>query len=568
VAVVFGYFLVTGLVARHDLERARADVNEVKAALLTANPAAAHRWMSAAQHDAHSARSWLAGPAWSVAAHIPWLGRPARVAVGLAHVAVTLSDRALPPAVKAGEALSPTDLRRGNGAIRLAGFGSAAPSLAIAVSQMASAERSIAKLPSSTWLPAANHALSRARSLVTQLQQRLGDARDAARLAPAMLGGHGSRHYLVVVENDAEARGLGGLPGAMAVLSVSHGRLALGHFENNTYLTRPPVPPVAVPQDYRDTYAASDVLTNFPDSDVSPDFPVVAKVWLAMWRATTGQQLDGAIVADPTALSYLLNVTGPATLPDGTTVSGKDLVALTEQQVYSRFPAFRDFPAREAFFIDVARAVAQRIVNASGGAKPLVDAMSRAVGEHRLLIWSAHPTEQATLARTPLAGALPVTSAPFVGVIVNNGQGSKLDYYLDRSVTYDRGGCTTDHLQLSTVTVRLHNGAPANLPAYVTLRVGAGARHNPLGSERLFVSLYTTAGALLTGVSDDGGTVFATHGSEAGHPRFEVDVTTDAGATTTLVFHLIEPKTKLPVTIWRQPGVRPEVVRTTGAGCG
>jgi hypothetical protein len=562
--LVVGYFLLTGLIARHQLERASDDVDRVKTALLDDDHAAAQRWMAQAQHDARSARSWVAGPAWSVVAHIPWLGRPARVEKGVASVAVELSERALPPAVVAGEQLSPKRFRRADGTIRLAGFDAAAPSLAAAVSATSAAEQSLRDLPSSTWLPTANHAVKRARTLVEQLGGRLADASDAARLAPTMLGNDGPRRYLVVVQNDAEARGLGGIPGALAILTTSHGRLSVGDFESNEYLTESPGPITGVPKDYRDTYAPSDVLTNFPDSDVSPDFPVVARVWLAFWKKQTGEDLDGVVTTDPAALSYLLDVTGPATLPDGTKVSGENFVSLSEQQVYAQV---QSRSAREAYFIQLAKAVADRVANARGDAEAMVKAMNRAVNEHRLMVWSANASEQRVLAATPLAGALPATTAPFVGVTVNNGQGSKLDYYLDRSVTYDRGACIANNMQQSTVTVRLHNDAPSSLPRYVTLRLG-DTRGNPLGSERLFVALYTTTGASLVGVSDADGKLFATAGSEAGHTRYETDVTIERGATTTLVFHLIEPRSDRPVVIWRQPGVRDESVDLAGGACG
>ena len=46
-----------------------------------------------------------------------------------------------------------------------------------------------------------------------------------------------------------------------------------------------------------------------------------------MWKKKSGQQVTGAIAIDPTALSYLLQVTGPATLPDGEVVSADNVVA-------------------------------------------------------------------------------------------------------------------------------------------------------------------------------------------------------------------------------------------------
>jgi hypothetical protein len=121
-------------------------------------------------------------------------------------------------------------------------------------------------------------------------------------------------------------------------------------------------------------------------------------------------------------------------------------------------------------------------------------------------------------------------------------------------------------MQLSTVTVRLTNAAPANLPAFVTHRDRL-TRQNPLGSERVFVALYATTGAQVLGVRGDGGQLLVHAGSEAGHPRFETDVTIDRGATATLVFRLIEPKSAQPVVVWRQPGVTPETVEVAGRRC-
>jgi hypothetical protein len=563
-AVIVAYFLTTGLIARHHLERAKYDVEQLRHSLLAADHAAADRWMTAAQSDAHAAHRWLAGPAWGAAEHIPWAGRPARVARGLADVSVSLATNALPPAVQAGEVLTPSHLRTADGAIRLDVFRSAAAPLAAAASATDDAARAVAALPGSSWLPAANHARTKVTSLVDDLRGVLRDAGDASRLAPDMLGGNGTRRYLLVVENEAEARGLGGLPGVTAVVTVSHGRLSFSQFRNDNFFGGLSVPTADLPADYRRTYAGVDVTSDWRDTNVSPDFPVVAKVWLAMWEAATGDRLDGAIAADPTALSYLLDATGPAKLPDGSEVSGDNVVALTQQSIYADVG---QVPARKARFIEIARATATRVANAPHGtAHALVSGLSRAVNEHRLLVFSANSAEQAMLTTTPLGGGLPRTDAPFVGVVLNNGQASKLDYYIQRSVTYDRTACSRSDMQLSTVTVRLHNTAPANLPPYVTHRDPL-TRHNPVGSERLFVALYTTRGAQLLGVSAGGPKLPARIGSEAGHPRYEVDVTIDRGETATLVFHLIEPKSPKPVQIWKQPGVQPESVSVTGTRC-
>ena len=59
--------------------------------------------------------------------------------------------------------------------------------------------------------------------------------------------------------------------------------------------------------------------------------------WTARWRV------------DPQALAYLLAVTGPATLPDRSTVSASNVVQLTQQTLYRAVPGRRGWPrAQEA----------------------------------------------------------------------------------------------------------------------------------------------------------------------------------------------------------------------------
>src|SRR5690606_12693430 len=47
-------------------------------------------------------------------------------------------------------------------------------------------------------------------------------------LLPSMLGGEEERNYLVLFQNNAEARATGGISGATAVVQVDDGKLSLG----------------------------------------------------------------------------------------------------------------------------------------------------------------------------------------------------------------------------------------------------------------------------------------------------------------------------------------------------
>ena len=53
-----------------------------------------------------------------------------------------------------------------------------------------------------------------------------------------------------------------------------------------------------------------------------------------MWQAETGQHVDGVIAVDVEALHQILEVTGPVTLHDGTSVNADDVVQVLTHDQY------------------------------------------------------------------------------------------------------------------------------------------------------------------------------------------------------------------------------------------
>jgi len=150
--------------------------------------------------------------------------------------------------------------------------------------------------------------------------------------------------------------------------------------------------------------------------------------------------------------------------------------------------------------------------------------------------------------------------------VVNNAGGTKLDYYLDRSFTYARSSCAAK--AAATATLRLVNGAPAGLPAYVSARADTAARAGRPGDNRLLVTYYATAGAHLRSVTLDGRPLSVTNAPENGLTTVTVDVELPRGATRTLRVVTTEPAATAPVTVIRQPLVRPLEVQVRQPRCG
>lgn len=557
------WLIVTGLLARSQLQSVRAEVHQLRSQLTSGDVAGARKTLSVLQTHARRAHELTTGPVWALAADLPAGGQPIETVRGITSSADELAAKALPTLIDVRNKLDPGTLRNADGRVDLAAIASVRPALDRADSVTTAANSAIRKLPRRTWLSPVDRARA---DLLSQVSGLAGDVRSAdlaVRIAPPMLGAQGTKRYFVGFQNEAEARGTGGLPGAFGILQVTDGKPHFTRFENDSRLKRVNTG-LSFGADYDELYAGDETTSLYVNSNVSPNFPYVGKIWATMWQKSTGQHLDGAIAVDPTTLSYLLAVTGPATLPDGGTVDSSNVVALTQSTVYAKFAS--DVAGRKAYLLAIAKAASSRIIDSQGSTSALLKAGGRAVRERRLLIWSADPAVQANLAKTSAAGLVPDTSQPFGGPVVINAAGNKLDYYLDRTFTWRRTGCGS--VRKVTATIALTNTAPASgLAPYVTAR--GDKHHYPVrpGDNRVDLEYFATRGAVMNSVTIDGKPATAGSGVERGHPVLIADVELPRGATRTVVFQLTEPAGKGSPRILRQPLVRPMTVTVDDASC-
>ncbi|WBO64900.1 DUF4012 domain-containing protein [Streptomyces camelliae] len=560
---------ITGWFARTELLAAQHDLTALRqamAATAKAHPAgtaaagapaesAAERLLrSAATHAARA--HWLTtGPAWYTAAQVPFAGGPLRTVRGIAEASDRLAGQVLPPLVRAVPQLT-AGAHAGGIPRVLTQLEGQAPAFERAARVAAQVRGDVRRLAGSTWLPAVDRGREQLSDQLDRLVPQTADVAVAARAVPPMLGAHGPRHYFLSFQNTAEARGTGGLPGAFAVLRADRGRLSFERFGNDTEMDGVRTD-VNLGSEFADQYGDNGPGEIWQNSNMSPHFPYAARIWTSYWRTHTGRDLDGAIAIDPATLGRLLGATGPARLADGTALTADNAVDLTERTSYA---AYENVGERKAFFVEAASAAAKQLMHAADD-PGLLPALLRAVHdvqqEGRLQVWSAHGAEERLLESRPFGGALPDTPGPFAGLVVNNAAGTKLDYYLDRSLVWAPGACT-DNGRKVTVTVTLTNRAPASgLPDYVTVRADHPDYRTRPGDNRLLVSYYAGRGASLTRATLDGHPVELIPGVERGHPVYTLDLELPRQSSRTLVLHLNEPDADGSPTILRQALVTP-----------
>ena len=556
------WLLYTGFKARTELEAVRDGVHNLRADVAAGDLAAARADANEVRAHADRAFDLTTGPAWAVAAAIPYVGDPLDTTRAVTSSVHSIADAALPAVIDATHGLNGKTLRSADGRFNLAAISAVAPGLDRAATVMDSAVRTISAASDSTWLGPVNTARDDLLDQLTGLTSSVHAASLAADVLPPMLGADGPRTYMVTFENNAQVRGIGGLPGAFAILRADKGKLSFSRFAKDGALTGVHTA-LSFGPNFDRLWPGTPVRV-YQNSADSPHFPYAAQIWTAMWQERSGEQLDGAIAIDPTALSYLLAVTGPATPPDHTTISAGNVVSLTQQQVYDRFAGHNH--ARGLYLLEIARAIADKLLTTTASPTALVKAAGKAAGQDRLLVWARDPAIEARLSTLPLAGVVPTTS-PYAGVALVNTLGSKLDYYLHGSFQYQRSGCGATRSVTARITFT--NDATTGLPRYVYGLINRpGYPRLRIGTNRLAVYYFASAGAKLTSMTNGGTSVTPYVGAERGHPVVKISLTIPVGETRTLELHFTEPSGTGPPIVRIPPLINPMSVDVTDDDCG
>jgi hypothetical protein len=527
--------------------------------------------MAGVRADAARADRLTHDPVWAVAAWLPVVGDDVTAARRLARSAaeVTAAARPLESAIPRILGAQPAGALVDPAALKDAAV--AMPALSAAVDSGVAA---LADVRTDGVVDPLGSAVEQVRTLLGTLRGPLDSGGPALETFADLLGAAGPRTTVVLLQQDAEARGTGGLVGAYALLRADRGEVTLLETHPRPFLDAgPKIPQTAVPQELRDLWNTD--LEEWAGLNLSPHFPWTGQLVAAGWALQPGlPPIDNVVAIDQNVFAALLAGTGPVEA-DGLTLTPKNAAQYLAQDIYVKHPASTDVDLAVGRLVE---GMFGRLAKGDLAVGPLVTAMREPVAQRRVLLWSRRQAEQQLIERTAFSGAIPDRPGPFVMPVINNGGGNKLDAYLETSVDYDPGECA-DGVRLGTVDVTLTNIAPdAGLPEYVVgdYRASNLKMRDPVaGQNRVLLDLYGPVGASAPVILLDGEDVTPLMtGIDRNHPVWRVAVPLPPGTSRTLEYTIVQdatPQDAPTATVLTQPMVRPVAVTVrelTGCSAG
>ena len=293
---------------------------------------------------------------------------------------------------------------------------------------------------------------------------QLNDAQDRLVKASAVTGVvarilAGPQTYVVLATNNAEMRAGSGTFLEVGAATTSNGSITLANFTPSGDVVVPSIP---VTGDQERNWGWLYPSRDFRNLGFTPQFDVTASLAAQMWTAATGQAVDGVLSLDVAGVRQLMTATGPVVV-NGQTIDADGVEQYLLHDQYNGVSTTSAQPAkRQDALGTLAGAVLHQLQGQTTDLKSLATAVSGAVADRNLMVWSKNPVAQAAWVASGVSGSLTPQS---VDVSLVNVEGNKLDQFMNLhvSVTTKPSGANTQ----VTLNTKVANTTPEGQSQYI-----------------------------------------------------------------------------------------------------
>ncbi|MBM3695494.1 MAG: DUF4012 domain-containing protein [Actinobacteria bacterium] len=362
---------------------------------------------------------------------------------------------------------------------------------------------------------------------------------------------------LLVLENGAERRATGGLPGWYTVLHIDETGVSLDAFGSvvGALQARDAAGKhiaVEAPVDYIRRYGEFMANTTlWANVNLSPDFPTVAEVARRLYAVGTGVEVDAAARVDLVGLGYLLDAFPTLTVGD-VPLEGAALATDFLIDSYRQFPDDTRPGEQNAFLGEAVQEVFSQLVGGAAADRAAVfSALRRATAERRMALVTGEAAVDSMLAAAGAdGGVLPGGHGDLMVTTQNFGR-NKIDLFT--TTAFEVGLAADDCRVEGGLTLVLMNATPAGMEFM--------PRGNLVNYGRWMVTVYPPRGASVMGLEVNGQPVGGAFLEEFGRTAVSVIVDADLGESVSVTVRWAETLTQPGYTLTLQP--QPLVVPAT-----
>ncbi len=295
---------------------------------------------------------------------------------------------------------------------------------------------------------------------------QLDDARDKLTKAAGVSAAvasilEGPQSYLVLASNNAEMRAGSGTFLEVGEATAGDGSVTLGNLDASAEHALPEGA-VKVTGDLQSNWGWLHPSLDMRNLGLTPQFDVTAELAARMWKASTGQQVNGVMAIDVVGVQQLLQATGPV-VADGRTVSADNVEQFLLHDQYAGLNSESgDSGQRQDALGGLATAVVTQLQGQSTDLTSLASAMAGAVSGRHLMMWSKNPVDEAAWVTSGVSGTLTQNS---VAMSLINVSGNKLDQYV--SIKVSASTRTQGSGTVVTLTTNLTNATPPGESQYI-----------------------------------------------------------------------------------------------------
>ena len=311
------------------------------------------------------------------------------------------------------------------------------------------------------------------------VEETLAQALDYSEAFLSILGHNNPRQYLLIFQNNGEARATGGFIGTYGLLTLDRGALAElfidGIYNADGQLREKIIPPRPIQK--------ISAVWSMHDANWFADFPTSAQKVAWFYEKTGGPTVDGVISLTPTVVERLLELTGPISMPEySVELNASSFVELIQYKVEVDYDKELNQPKK--ILADFAPKFIKQISELSAEKKKeAMEIIFDCLEEKHILTYFSNSSLEKLADEEGWSGKILSTDKDYLSVVSSNINGYKTDRVIKETIQHQTE-IQEDGSIIDTLTItRQHQGGDLEYDWWNRVNANYLRVYLPLGSQ-------------------------------------------------------------------------------------